>query len=256
MSEEQSLALDVDAGGSGEKAYQVTRVAVVGIQGITRDGSASTITADCRSLAALQREIDRLQGELEQTRQDGALAYGAEPEPSRAEPNVAPQSDAAATPAKSQVALELPASARVGDVMTRDVATVLRNDKLSLARERMESGGFRHVVVIDAPRSVVGVLSLRDIFFGPLAWSLGQGKHGYEASLERGLVKEVMGPEVLTIDAQEPLAVASRLMVEHKVGCLPVVQADELVGIITESDFLELIASSNAPRDEEKDDGS
>ena len=49
------------------------------------------------------------------------------------------------------------------------------------------------------------------------------------------LVKEVMSTTVVTIGPHEPLANAARLMLEQKVGCLPVVDGEKLVGILTEA---------------------
>jgi CBS domain-containing membrane protein len=53
-------------------------------------------------------------------------------------------------------------------------------------------------------------------------------------------VKEVMSSSVVTIGPHEPLANAARLMLENKIGCLPVVDGEKLLGILTESDFVKL----------------
>ena len=58
------------------------------------------------------------------------------------------------------------------------------------------------------------------------------------------LVKEVMQTEVLTTSPQTALEQAARLMVDRKIGCLPVLENGELVGILTESDFTRLAADS------------
>jgi CBS domain-containing protein len=129
----------------------------------------------------------------------------------------------------------------VADVMTRDVHTLGPNDRLALAEELMKQGRFRHVVVVDDGR-VVGVVSQRDIFHGALAWSLGQGRRAHETLLASSAVKDVMASNVVTVDPQAVLAEAAALLRDHKIGCLPVVAGDELVGILTEGDFLALLA--------------
>jgi hypothetical protein len=82
----------------------------------------------------------------------------------------------------------------------------------------------------------------RDIFFGALAWSLGQGETAHRRALEACQVKEVMPPDVVTTTPDTPLSEAASLMSERKLGCLPVPQGDTLVGILTEGDFLALRA--------------
>jgi CBS domain-containing protein len=54
-----------------------------------------------------------------------------------------------------------------------------------------------------------------------------------------------MTSEVLTTTPDAPLGDAARVLVEHKIGCLPVVEAGRLVGIITEGDFVALAARKN-----------
>src|SRR5262245_16075664 len=75
---ERSLDLDLDETGRGDKARRVARVAVVGTRGFTRDGSEATITSDCESAAALDREIARLRGELDDVLERGRELLGAE----------------------------------------------------------------------------------------------------------------------------------------------------------------------------------
>jgi CBS domain-containing membrane protein len=233
MSEEKNLALDLDTGiGPGGKA--ALRIAVAEVWGFTRHGGAPLVTRDCSSVAALEREVARLKGELEAALAEARARLGGQAA-------AAPRTEApAATPAAQRISV-LDAGLRVRDVMTREVRTLGPNDRLSLAEELMQQGRFRHVVVID-DRRVVGVLSQRDIFYGALAWSLGHGRKAREQLLAATAVKEVMASHVVHIDPDAPLADAAALLREHKIGCLPVVAGDELVGILTEGDFLALIA--------------
>ena len=60
------------------------------------------------------------------------------------------------------------------------------------------------------------------------------------------LVKEVMSTTVVTIGPHEPLANAARLMIEHKIGCLPVLDGEKLLGIVTETDFVKLALERSA----------
>lgn len=66
---------------------------------------------------------------------------------------------------------------RVRDVMTPDVTTLKRNDKLTLADDIMQLGRIRHLPVLDDDgQQVVGVVSQRDLFRGALARALGYGR--------------------------------------------------------------------------------
>ena len=126
--------------------------------------------------------------------------------------------------------------------MTREVKTVGRNDQLSVADDLMKAGRFRHVVVVEEDGRLEGVVSQRDLFYGALAWSMGQGSEAHRRSLETLPVKQVMRPNLAVAEPEMPLARAAQLMIDHKVGCLPVVERDRVVGILTEGDFLALLA--------------
>lgn len=232
MAEAKNLTLDLDTGPrSNEKP--AARIAVAEAWGFTRHGGAAVVSRDCASLAALEREVERLKGELDEALAEARVRFGGQAP-------AAPKAAHAEAPAAQRIAA-LDTSLRVADVMTREVRTLGPNDRLSLAEELMKQGRFRHVVVVGDGR-VAGVLSQRDIFHGALAWSLGQGRKAHEQLLAATAVKDVMASHVVTVDPDAPLAEAAALLREHKIGCLPVVAGDELVGILTEGDFLALLA--------------
>lgn len=129
----------------------------------------------------------------------------------------------------------------VRDLMTRDVATVRRNDQLTLADDLMRLGRIRHMPVLDDHADeLVGVLSQRDLFRGGLARALGYGAHAQNRVIGMLVIKDVMTVDPVTTTADTPLADAARLMSERKIGCLPVVEGTKLIGLLTESDFLRL----------------
>lgn len=128
----------------------------------------------------------------------------------------------------------------VQDLMTTDVFTVDRNDALLTANRIMSLGRIRHVLVRDEDGNLVGVLSQRDLFHSGLLKALGYGTHAVQRTLDTLLVKEVMTTELITATPETPLADAARSMVDHKIGCLPVLKGTRLVGILTEGDFVKL----------------
>lgn len=134
---------------------------------------------------------------------------------------------------------------RVRDVMTAEVTTLQRNDKLTLADDIMRLGRIRHLPVIDENGQLAGIVTQRDLFRGALAKALGYGERAQRQLMDTLVVKEVMTSEVITTTPDTPLAEAAHVLVERKIGCLPVVEAGRLVGIITEGDFVALAARKN-----------
>jgi CBS domain-containing membrane protein len=132
---------------------------------------------------------------------------------------------------------------RVRDIMIKEVTTLKRNDQLTLADDIMQLGRIRHLPVLDDDaKNLVGIVSQRDLFRGALARALGYGEHARRKVLDTLLVKEVMSTDVLTTTPDAPLAEAAQVLMERKIGCLPVVENGVLVGIVTEADFVAMVA--------------
>jgi CBS domain-containing membrane protein len=132
---------------------------------------------------------------------------------------------------------------KVSDVMTADPTTLKRNDKLTLADDIMRLGRVRHLPVLDDDgQLLVGIVTQRDLFRDALAQALGYGKHAQRKLLDSLAVKDVMTTDVVTVRPDASLEYAARVLTERKIGCLPVVENGRLVGILTEGDFVALIA--------------
>ena len=128
----------------------------------------------------------------------------------------------------------------VNEIMATKVSTLGRNDTLDLADEIMTMSRIRHLPVVDGGR-VVGVVSQRDLFRSALAVALGYGERAQKILLKSLNVKEVMSEPAITIGANGTVKEAARQMIEHKIGCLPVVEGYTLVGIVTETDILRYV---------------
>jgi CBS domain-containing membrane protein len=136
---------------------------------------------------------------------------------------------------------------KVSDVMTADPTTLKRNDKLTLADDIMRLGRVRHLPVLDDDgQTLVGIVTQRDLFRDALAQALGYGRHAQRKLLDSLAVKDVMTTEVVTIRPDASLVFAARVLSEKKIGCLPVVENGRLVGILTEGDFVALVARESA----------
>ncbi|MDH3691540.1 MAG: CBS domain-containing protein [Gammaproteobacteria bacterium] len=129
---------------------------------------------------------------------------------------------------------------QVKDVMGQAVITLQRNDKLSVADDLMKQKHIRHIPVLDENGKLCGIVTQRDLFHGALLKALGYGSHLKQKMLESLLIKEAMTNEVRTTSPESSLAEAARVMLDEKIGCLPVVNEDKLVGLLTEADFLKL----------------
>jgi acetoin utilization protein AcuB len=129
----------------------------------------------------------------------------------------------------------------VAEAMTPRPVTVRPDATVAAALAALRRGRFRHLPVVAAGGELVGVVAHGDLQSPP-----GAPVEAAEALAERP-VAEVMSPDPVTVWPDEPVEVAARLLVEHAVGCLPVVLDDRLEGILTESDlfgvFLRLLGS-------------
>lgn len=111
---------------------------------------------------------------------------------------------------------------------------------------------IRHIPVVSAD-GLVGVISDRDVREAlPSPMTPGEASE-FAAALDRIPVWEVMAEEVVTVTPRTPLAQAAHLLAGRKIGCLPVLEAGRLVGIVTETDMLQAFAAllddlSGSPR--------
>jgi CBS domain-containing protein len=126
---------------------------------------------------------------------------------------------------------------KVKEIMVKEVATLDVNDELSLANDIMRLGRIRHLPVVDGPR-LVGIVSERDLFRSSLAQALGYATKDTRDLMKTLRIKDVMVTTVITIPPDTDLCEATKIMMEEKIGCLPVVEANRLVGLITETDIL------------------
>ena len=129
----------------------------------------------------------------------------------------------------------------IRDIMIAEVTTLQRNDSLQLVKDIMTLGRVRHFPVMDDDK-VVGVVSQRDLYKASLGSVMKYGEKAQRAFLEGIVVKEVMSDPSITIAPHASVQEAARLMMEKKVGCLPVLEGAKLVGIVTETDMLKLVA--------------
>jgi CBS domain-containing protein len=125
------------------------------------------------------------------------------------------------------------------------VKTLGQNDKLSVADALMRTERIRHLPVVDEEGRLVGILSQRDLFFNALVRALGFGSTTHDRMMSTILVKEVMTDNVLTTTPETLVTSAARVMVDRKIGCLPVIEGAVLIGILSESDIVLAVAQGS-----------
>jgi CBS domain-containing membrane protein len=130
----------------------------------------------------------------------------------------------------------------VRDLMSSEVVTLGRDETLDIADRIMSLGRIRHMPVVDGDGHLCGVVSQRDLFRGALATALGLPKATQARLLGALLVREVMTADPVTISPDAPITEAAAIMLHRKIGCLPVVDGERLVGILTEADFVAHLA--------------
>ncbi|MAO07519.1 MAG: signal transduction protein [Alteromonas sp.] len=115
----------------------------------------------------------------------------------------------------------------VGHFMSTRLLTVNKNDLASLATHIMQWNNIHHMPVEDEKGKLCGLLTWRHVT-----------KTNLDLPNPSRLVKDIMVTEVITVTAQTPMDEAITLMKKHTIGCLPVMQHEELIGIITLNDVM------------------
>jgi CBS domain-containing protein len=130
----------------------------------------------------------------------------------------------------------------VRDWMTTDVITINPSTTLPEAHQIMKAQQIRRLPIVDKSRHLVGIVTIGDIrgAGASSATSLSIWEMNY--LLAKLKVKEVMTANPITVSAEATIGEAAQIMLQYKVGGLPVVEASgKLAGIITESDIFEMI---------------
>ncbi len=130
----------------------------------------------------------------------------------------------------------------VRDAMTRDVFRVSSSREMIDVKELMQWSNIRHVPVVDPEDGLVGVITHRDLLRA-MVYALTQPDlaEGRKPRLKQIDVGAMMTRGVQTARPDEPLRAAVRRMREGKLGCLPVIEAGRLVGIVTEADMMRVM---------------
>jgi len=117
------------------------------------------------------------------------------------------------------------------DIMSSPVFTIRDNALLEEAQKVFKEHKFRHIPVVSATGKLVGIISDRDF--------IGKGSQPIT-----GLIKSRMVTNILTAHPQTEIPAIAEAMINHHIGCLPIVdEVGTLVGILTRTDILHAIVN-------------
>jgi CBS domain-containing protein/gamma-glutamyl:cysteine ligase YbdK (ATP-grasp superfamily) len=123
----------------------------------------------------------------------------------------------------------------IEECMDRDLFTVRPNDILQIAADIIDWQKIRFLMVEDDDGKLIGIISSRNL----LKYFNSHLHHREELPV---LIEEIMVRNPITIDSNQKLSEALEVMKKYKIGCLPVLQNQKLVGIITEQTFLNVFS--------------
>lgn len=121
---------------------------------------------------------------------------------------------------------------KIADLMSRRVHVAGPDLDADTAWRCMQQLHVRHLVVVDDQEQVIGLLSERDL----------GGRFGAELRRDRS-VRDLMTPDPIVLDPEADVHQAAELLRGLSLGCFPVVCGTTLVGIVTTSDLLEVLAA-------------
>ena len=125
----------------------------------------------------------------------------------------------------------------VKDRMTSNPTTITTNTSLKEALELIRSQSFRHLPVVDEEGKLVGITTEKSLVYASPTSATSLSVFEVDYILSRTKVGQIIQGEVITVGSELPIEEAARLMVDHRIGCLPVVEGEALVGIISDTDI-------------------
>lgn len=113
-------------------------------------------------------------------------------------------------------------------------------EALQLLREKR----IRRLPVVDKQGTLVGIVVEKDLLYASPSPATSLSVFEVHYLLSKLEIKDVMTKRVITVDENCPLEEAARIMIDHKIGSLPVIRGKQLVGIITETDIFKVMAEA------------
>ncbi len=125
----------------------------------------------------------------------------------------------------------------VAEIMTREPYSLGPDDSLASARKMMAEHHIRHIPVLSSDGGLIGVVSQRDVLAAEDSTVLNE--EGDPGSRDQYVaISSIMTAPVQSVEENAGLRGTAMHLQKNKLGCLPVLNEGQLVGIITDSDFV------------------
>jgi acetoin utilization protein AcuB len=131
----------------------------------------------------------------------------------------------------------------VGEIMTKEVITIISTSSIGAAIELMRQHGFRRLPVVEEGK-LIGIVTDRDLRQATNSPLVLRERWYSEFLLDAIKVKSCMTADPITVDPSTPVVDAARRLRQHKIGGLPVVAANDshrVVGMVTVTDMLDCL---------------
>ncbi len=126
----------------------------------------------------------------------------------------------------------------IGTVMRTDLTTVAPKTTLVAAQEILDQKAIDHLLIVDEHNELLGIVSDRDLKKSWASSATTLSKNELMYLLDQVTVADIMTKKTLTITSATTIERAALLMNQHRINALPVLEDDELVGIITSRDVM------------------
>jgi CBS domain-containing protein len=130
----------------------------------------------------------------------------------------------------------------VREIMMGSPVTLKPDDTLDLANNVISLGRIRHIPVVEEGR-LVGIISEHDLLGTASSRVFGLKQKTKSALLKSVRIKDVMKKRVVTVEPDTTIKDAAHVMANKKIGCVPVVSAGALVGLVTTTNILRYVES-------------
>lgn len=124
--------------------------------------------------------------------------------------------------------------------MKTDLITITKNERMTVAKKILEEKKIRHLPVVEG-KKLIGLVTNMDIRKAEASPATSLEIRELHYLLDKLTVGEIMTRNVITISPDVSVEEAATIMHDNKIGCLPVVEDGNLVGIITENDVMEIL---------------
>jgi len=125
----------------------------------------------------------------------------------------------------------------VRDRMSPDPVTITTDTSLKEALDLVRSKPFRHLPVLDESGELVGIVTEKSLVYASPTPTTTLSVFEVDYILSRTKVGQIIQGQVVTVEPDLPIEEAARVMIDHQIGCLPVVENGKLVGIISDTDI-------------------